>query len=85
MGKTYNPGQRVPETGIYRVEHAPHRLMHEATLFAGTQFPRCRQCGNAVAFALVRSVQRNNTVPFRSGSILEEFPAGPKRLSAKKA
>jgi hypothetical protein len=74
----HKPGQRVPESGIYRVEHGPHRLMHSATLVANNRFPLCRTCGRAVRFYLVRPVSTSQVVPFRSNSILEEYAgSGP--------
>lgn len=50
----FSTGQTVPETGIYRVMHAGHRLPHEVTLLAGQAFPRCAKCKDAVAFTPVR-------------------------------
>ncbi|HET6936862.1 MAG TPA: hypothetical protein VFI72_18610 [Candidatus Angelobacter sp.] len=70
--KTHQPGERVPTTGIYKVEHESHRLMHHAILTQGMLFPRCRTCGDRVRFSLVRSV-KNQPIPFRSSDILEEF------------
>lgn len=32
------PGDTVPLSGVYRVEHRSHRLMHEATLLANRPF-----------------------------------------------
>ena len=71
--KEYKPGQIIPATGIYRVEHESHRLMHEATLLEENLFPRCRQCGTAVRFHLVRPIRGRRLLPFRSSAILEEF------------
>lgn len=68
------PGQIVPTSGIYRVEHRPHRLMHIATLLIGTRFPRCKRCGAAVRFALVRSLKDGRAVPFRSTAFLDAYP-----------
>lgn len=69
----FRPGETVPTSGVYRVEHTPHRLMHEATLSGNSSFPQCRQCGNAVRFLLVRAVEGRRVLPFRSTAILEEF------------
>jgi hypothetical protein len=44
----------VPESGIYRVSHSPHRLPHEVILLRGKSFPRCEQCGEEVIFQLVQ-------------------------------
>lgn len=71
--KNFKPGDIVPTTGIYRVEHDAHRLMHEATLLEKTLFPQCRQCGTAVRFRLLRRLNGRRALPFRSTAILEEF------------
>ena len=46
-------GSVIPESGIYRVIHARHRLPHEVTLVKGQQFPRCSKCESEVVFELV--------------------------------
>ncbi len=69
----YRPGDIVPQSGVYRIDHHLHRLMHEATLLAGEKFPLCRKCRGGVSFSLLRAV--NGSVPaFRSTGILEEYP-----------
>ncbi|HKD81867.1 MAG TPA: hypothetical protein VKH81_19390 [Candidatus Angelobacter sp.] len=70
----YKPGYPVPRSGIYCVEHRPHRLMHMATLIANMRFPRCKQCGEAVRFTLFRPVKDGRGVPFRNTAILEAYP-----------
>ena len=72
--RCFKPGQAVPASGIYSVEHRPHRLMHMATLVLSMRFPRCKQCGDAVRFTLVRLVKDGRGVPFRSTAILEAYP-----------
>ncbi len=69
----YKPGEIVPESGLYRIDHDQHRLMHEATLTAGMLFPRCRRCNDEVRFTLVRAV-KGYILPFRANEILEEYP-----------
>lgn len=81
----HKPGQRVPVSGIFRVHHKSHRLMHEATLLRETVFPRCKHCGDFVRFQLLRSVSDKTVVPFRSGAILEECPLKRKAITAKAA
>ena len=54
----HRTGQDVPESGIYRVTHAEHRLPHEVTLLKGAQFPRCSKCKNAVRFVAVSLAPR---------------------------
>lgn len=68
------PGDTVPASGVYRVEHDSHRLMHEATLLADTRFPLCKHCKDAVRFRLVRSVLVTQVLPFRGHAFLEEYP-----------
>lgn len=72
----YRPGDRVPNSGIYRIEHVDHRMMHHATLTARDRFPRCKKCGDAVRFIAVRAVQ-GLVLPFRDTAILEEYPSQP--------
>lgn len=67
------PGNVVPVSGIYRVEHNSHRLMHEAALLADTRFPRCKQCKDGVRFHLVRSVVNGQVLPFHVHVFLEEY------------
>lgn len=72
-GPRYRPGQLVPRTGIYRIYHHDHRLMHEATLIAQTRFPGCKKCGTAVRFQLMRLIHSRYVLPFRSTELLEEW------------
>jgi hypothetical protein len=72
--KKYQPGNLVPESGIYRVTHASHRLMHEATLLEGTRFPLCRQCKQSVRFELRRAVQNPTQISSGYHAILEDYP-----------
>lgn len=67
------PGDTVPVSGVYRVEHDSHRLMHEATLLVDTFFPRCKECRDAVRFRLLRSVLDSQVLPFRGHAFLEEY------------
>lgn len=71
--RRYKPGQIVPKTGIYKIHHSLHRLMHEATLLENSFFPRCRECNNSVRFVLERPVQAKYVLPFRSTGLLEEW------------
>lgn len=52
--RVYGTGGLVPQSGIYSVSHAAHRLPHEVTLLLGKTFPRCEKCGEQVEFRLVR-------------------------------
>jgi len=71
--KKFKPGEIVPISGIYRVDHDSHRLMHESTLLAGSFFPKCKKCDLAVRFQLFRPIHGSRVLPFRSSLILEEF------------
>jgi hypothetical protein len=67
----FTPGQRVPLSGIYRVYHDSHRLMHEASLKVGETFPCCKQCGIKISFELVHSLRDDQVLPFSEGSLLK--------------
>jgi hypothetical protein len=69
----YKSGDIVPRSGLYRIDHDQHRLMHEATLTAGMLFPRCRTCKDGVRFTLIRAV-KGYILPFRANEILEDYP-----------
>ncbi len=67
----YSTGQTVPESGIYRVVHAEHRLPHEVTLLRGEEFPRCCKCSGSVSFEVVRLAPQLTS---RNRVILYELP-----------
>lgn len=69
----FKPGESVPRSGVYRVYHDEHRLMHEATLLTRHPFPCCRRCSHQVRFELVRPMRDVEVMPFRSGEILAEY------------
>jgi hypothetical protein len=48
--------------------------MHSVTLVANGKFPRCKRCGHAVRFTLLRRMKDTLVFPFRSTAILEEYP-----------
>jgi hypothetical protein len=54
MAPLYKGSDTIPDSGIYRVIHAQHRLPHEVTLIAGQTFPPCAKCHADVRFELVR-------------------------------
>lgn len=78
QGKTvrtkYKPGEVVPVSGIYRVTHESHRLMHEATLLEGDRFPLCKQCKRGVRFELRRAIQNPTRISSGYHAILEDYP-----------
>jgi len=71
--REFRPGERVPRSGLYRVYHDAHRLMHEATLLTDDPFPFCKQCGTAVRFEFIRLLRNSVILPFRSGEILQKW------------
>lgn len=82
MKTIFIPGDAVPSTGVYRVHHDNHRLMHQATLLAGKRFPRCKQCGAAVRFELSRVVDDRFAISGRNHVILEDQKDGPRLVKA---
>jgi hypothetical protein len=58
-------GDKIPESGIYRVFHRDHRLPHEVTLLRDQLFPKCTRCEHAVYFELVRSAPDITLGPFK--------------------
>ncbi len=71
MEKKFCPGDVIPESGVYRVYHDSHRLMHEATLLGGGRFPRCKTCKARVYFLLIRPVKEQEVIGGRSHVVLE--------------
>ena len=58
-------GDKILESGIYRVYHGNHRLPHEVTLLRDQLFPRCVKCDKSVYFELVRSAPDITLAPFK--------------------
>jgi hypothetical protein len=63
--KQFRCGDKILESGIYRVYHGDHRLPHEVTLLRDQLFPKCVQCENSVYFELVRSAPDITLAPFK--------------------
>jgi len=60
----YKPGQIVPESGIYTVEHdRNHAQRHEVTAIKGEPFPPCRNCGRGVTYVLARAAHHVKVHP----------------------
>ena len=76
----YRPGENVRRSGLYRVYHDAHRLMHVVTLLVGDLFPCCKQCGESVRFELLRTVKDAEIIPFGSGEILESWNPAADRV-----
>lgn len=53
--KHFQPGESVPDTGVYAAIHDGHRLTHQVTLRKGEFFPLCSRCTDRVRFELVTS------------------------------
>jgi len=61
LGDVFKSGDRVQNSGIYRVIHEPaHDQPHEVTVVYGKRFPRCRMCEYA-RFTLVRGAESVDT------------------------
>ncbi len=63
--KQFRCGDKILESGIYRVYHGNHRLPHEVTLLRDQLFPKCVKCDNSVYFELVRSAPDITLAPFK--------------------
>lgn len=77
MATIYKSSDTIPESGIYRVTHAQHRLPHEVTLIEGQTFPPCAKCRDEVRFELVRELpslgwERRGSVSLYKLPVLEE-------------
>ena len=56
QARNLRTGTIVPQSGIYAVTHAAHRLPRQVALFKGERFPGCSKCRDLVAFELIRPV-----------------------------
>jgi hypothetical protein len=77
MPQLYKSSDTIPESGVYRVIHAQHRLPHEVTLIAGQIFPPCAKCHEDVRFELLRELpalsrERRGNVSLYSLPVLED-------------
>ena len=70
----FRTGERITQSGIYRVIHRKHRLPHEVTLLINQSFPRCAKCGDAVKFRLVRGVKLQSMEHGEAHICLYELP-----------
>jgi hypothetical protein len=61
IGEIFKPGDKVPQSGIYKVIHDPtHKREHEVTCIFDKIFPPCRGC-NHPRFILVRAARHIET------------------------
>lgn len=68
----FRAGEKVPESGVFRVFHSGHRLSHEVTLIAAQDFPPCSHCGEDVHFELLQSAPEiEKDANFRSRRLYE--------------
>jgi len=67
----FKPGEKAPQSGIYKVLHYQHRLYHEVTILAGQPLPACRRCGQDVRFLLVSAA-----VPVEDDADFQASPGG---------
>ena len=67
--RLFHTDESVPESGVYRVTHAAHRLPHEVTLLKGQEFPRCGHCAEHVTFEAIRLAPQ-----LRSGIVIYQLP-----------
>jgi hypothetical protein len=77
----YKSGDNIPETGVYKVLHAQHRLPHQVTLVEGQTFPPCARCHDEVRFELLRVLpelarERRGSVSLYALPVLEDGDEG---------
>jgi hypothetical protein len=58
--KNYRPGEQVPASGVYVVNHVDHRPEHAVTLLENETFPPCSVCKDQVRFRLERPAQNQS-------------------------
>jgi hypothetical protein len=52
----FKPGQPVPASGIYHIEHSrDHRQSHEVVFARNDRFPACEICEHEVRYTLLRA------------------------------
>lgn len=84
MSEKYRPGQLVEESGVYRVVHDSHRLMHQVTLVKGARFPECKRCGVAVRFAWL-GAGRGTHISSGCHAILRDYGYEPTQAKKRPA
>ncbi len=61
--RQYEPGERIPDDGVYRVIHYRHRMPHLVTITRDmVTFPYCRTCEQKVCFEPMFPVTGQHTV-----------------------
>jgi hypothetical protein len=61
-GEDYSPGALCTRGGVYQVIHHAHRAPHKVLIRKGDPFPRCKVCGEAVRFRLVKQLNHPASV-----------------------
>jgi hypothetical protein len=57
MGKGFETGQMIPQSGNYAVFHKPYLLQPEVALLQQHAFPACAKCMVPVHFDLLHAVR----------------------------
>jgi hypothetical protein len=84
MSEKCRPGQLVVESGVYRVVHNSHRLIHQVTLLKGTRFPECKRCGGGVRFEWL-AAGRGTHIGSGYHAILQDFGDEPSQAKKRPA
>lgn len=64
--KVFSPGERVPDTGIYKSTHSNrHAVSNESVFEGGKKFPLCGVCFWSVRYAMVADCTPEDMVAFR--------------------
>jgi hypothetical protein len=58
MAQEYEPGEIVPQSGIYTITHDPQHadMPHEVMAIKGRRFPTCRHC-KGITFELAHAAK----------------------------
>jgi hypothetical protein len=72
MGRLFNSGMSVEESGIYQVTHETCKpRIHEVTCIAGDTFPACSDCSAAVFHLLRPAVYVTDHKHFKAAAIAQ--------------
>lgn len=62
VGKGFQTGQIIPQSGSYAVSHKPHLLEREAALLKEHVFPACAKCEVPVHFKLLHALHTESSL-----------------------
>ena len=66
VAKSFSPGERVPDTGIYECKHtSQHTGSRELVFETGKKFPLCGVCFWSVKYILVANCTADDVSPLR--------------------